>query len=182
MLSFGEPTRSRRSNLPVGIRDYTPNGVRLGDRDAVRRDALYGVLAAALSRSGCETELGVMAAEGALSESPRTARPDWSADSHRPAFPGPVPGWGWGRRRQLLRPGGRRGGLRRRREWSASGIGGAGSGDALGPGGSVAGRAQFASQVMKRLTLVDRSSTKVLPPRWSSPLASQVQVIDASMV
>lgn len=81
VLPFGEPTRSRRSNLPVGIVDYIPNGVRLGDPDAARRDALFAVLAAALSRCGCETVLGVVAAEGALSESPRAARPGRSADN-----------------------------------------------------------------------------------------------------
>lgn len=82
VLPLGESTRSRWSNLPVGILDYTPNGVRLGDLDAAQRDALYGVLAATLSRTGCETVLGVVAAEGALSESPRAARLGWSADNY----------------------------------------------------------------------------------------------------
>lgn len=86
VLPFGEPTRSRWSNLPVGVLDYTPNGARLGDLDAAQREALYGVLAAALSRSGCETVLGVVAAEGALSESPRAARLGWSADNYWLAF------------------------------------------------------------------------------------------------
>lgn len=86
VLPLGEPTRSRWSNLPVGILDYTPNGVRLGDLGAAQRDALYGVLAAALSRAGCETVLGVVAAEGALSESPRAARLGWSADNYWLAF------------------------------------------------------------------------------------------------
>lgn len=85
-LPFGEPTRSRWSNLPVGILDYTPNGARLGDLDAAQREALYGVLAAALSRTGCETVLGVVAAEGALSASPRAARLGWSADNYWLAF------------------------------------------------------------------------------------------------
>lgn len=85
-LPLEEPTKSRWSNLPVGILDYTPNGVRLGDLDAAQRDALYGVLAASLSRSGCETVLGVVAAEGALSESPRAARLGWSADNYWLAF------------------------------------------------------------------------------------------------
>lgn len=97
VLSFAEPTRSRWSNLPVGILDYTPNGVRLGDLDAAQRDALYGVLAAALSRSGCETVLGVVAAEGALSASPRAARLGWSADNYWLAFFGePADAAPWG--------------------------------------------------------------------------------------
>ena len=86
VLPFEEPTRSRWSNLPVGILDYTPSGVRLGDLDAAQRAALYGILAASLSRHGCETVLGVVAAEGALSEDPRAARLGWSADNYWLAF------------------------------------------------------------------------------------------------
>lgn len=78
----GEPTRSRWSNLPVGILDYRPNGARLGDLDESQRGALFRLLASMLSPRGCAVTLGVVSAEGALAESPRAARLGWGADNY----------------------------------------------------------------------------------------------------
>ena len=82
VFPFREPTRSRWSNLPIGILDYTPNGARLGDLDEPQRAALFRLLASALSPQGCAVALGVVSAEGALAESPRAARLGWGADNY----------------------------------------------------------------------------------------------------
>ena len=98
MLPPDSPLIANWSNLPTRILRFERNGVRVGDLRDTQLTALWDFLSAALSPEGVELVLGVIAAEGVLSDAPRTARFGWSPDNYWLAFfgePSADRDWRW---------------------------------------------------------------------------------------
>ncbi len=98
MYTFEDPVRSNWSNLPAGMLSYQRNGVRIGDLNALRVEALLGFLATVLSPDGFATVMDIVPAETKLEVSSRADRIQgddehyWLAFFGKPSKPGP---WGW---------------------------------------------------------------------------------------